>query len=83
MNANNEAHVKDGNGKHKHASLCLCFVFVDSVPFSVYEADWCNTDGDFVGFHVSEANTGLDVESHSSRPAEEELRHSRLCISGQ
>lgn len=63
---------------------CACVLFfVNSVLFSVCEADWSNTDGDFVGAHVSGANAGLDVESRSSRPAEEELRHSRLCISRQ
>ncbi len=46
-------------------------VLVDSEPFSVCEAGWCNTDGDFVDGHVSGANTGLDVGSRSSRPAEE------------
>lgn len=49
-----------------YVRACACVLFfVDSVPFSAYEADWFNTDGDFVGAHVSGANTGLDVESRS------------------
>lgn len=54
-------------------NMCVCELvpvfFVDCVPFSVYETDWCNTNEDFVGAHISGANTGLDVESRS-RPAE-------------
>lgn len=68
---------------NRSGSCASVLVFVESFLFSVFEVDWCNTDLDCVDASFFRANIVLDVESHSSRAAEGELRHSTLCICGQ